>query len=435
MKMRPKSGTSHAIIRKSLQTELSVLKLIQAAPAISRVELAEKSGLSTAGITGIVTSLVNQHLVVEGSAPVTPIGRKRIGLSLSSDLGCVVGIDMGTYNLRVVVTDMNGNVLSRSDQASEMRKGKQFVLDHCFSIVRETLQLASVPNGRVLGIGVAFSGLIDVERGVILSYPRPGLVQQWKDVPLKQIFEDEFNTTALIDDSVRAIATQDRFAGAGKDLKDFVYVDVGMGVGSAIFIDGQIYRGSGGKAGEFGHMTINESGPLCCCGSNGCLEALASCTTVIQSVKDAMDRGVASKVIDMADRDPDKLTIEMIAEAAEQGDSLAYRSLHEAASHIGAACSDLVNLLNPQAIVFGGALFRASPQFMLDQIRHLIRRKALEKSASDVSLVLSPVASDGGARGMARLISAKLVEPLYFGEFNHKRGTPEALPAPAPTAL
>jgi predicted NBD/HSP70 family sugar kinase len=134
----------------------------------------------------------------------------------------------------------------------------------------------------------------------------------------------------------------------------------------------------------------------------------------------AIEKGVASKVIDMVDRDLSKITVEMIAEAAEQNDSLAYRALHEAASHIGAACSDLVNLLNPQAIVFGGALFRASPKLMLDEIRHLIRRRALEKSANDVSLLLSSTATDAGAKGMARLIAASLISPLFLGEFERK---------------
>jgi predicted NBD/HSP70 family sugar kinase len=115
--------------------------------------------------------------------------------------------------------------------------------------------------------------------------------------------------TCLLDDSVRAIATNEKYAGAGRGLKDFVYVDIGMGIGAAIFIDGQIYRGFNGSAGEFGHMTVDEDGPLCCCGSNGCLEALASCATVIQSVRMAIEKGVASKVIDMVDRDITKITV------------------------------------------------------------------------------------------------------------------------------
>ena len=410
-----KSSIRMAPVRKSSQTELGIFQLIQATPSISRVELSEKSRLSTAAITGVVNSLLARNLLVEGVALATSVGRKRIGLSLRSDLGYVVGIDLGTYNLRIVVTDMNGTVLAGSEVETQMSKGKEVVLDRCFAVVRKTVASARVSMDDVLGIGIAFSGVIDVDRGLVLS---SGWMHQWKNVPLKAIVEDEFGVTCLLDDSVRAVATYEKCFGAGCDLKDFVYVDVGMGIGSAIFIDGQIYRGFNGSAGEFGHMTVDEDGPLCCCGSNGCLEALASCATVIQSVQLAIEKGVASKLIDMVNRDITRITVEMIAAAAEQNDSLAYRALHEAASHIGAACSDLVNLLNPQAIVFGGALFRAAPKLLLDEIRHLIRRRALEKSANDVTLLLSPAPSDAGAKGMARLIAATLVSPLFMGEFD-----------------
>ena len=404
-------------VRKSAQTGLTILKLIQGSPSISRVELAEKSGLSTAAITGIVNSLLRQSLLVEGEASATPIGRKRVGLSLRSTLGYVVGIDLGTFNLRIVITDLNGNIVASRQVDTEMSNGRAYVLDRCFAVVRQTRIDAGIEESDICGIGVAFSGVIDVANGVILAYPRPGQMEQWKNVPLRRIVEEEFGVKCILEASVRAIATNEKHAGLGRSLKDFVYVDVGMGVGSAIFINGEMYRGSNGSAGEFGHMTVDEDGPLCCCGSSGCLEALASCSTIINTVKLALEKGVTSKINDMADQELARITVEIIAAAAEQNDSLAYRTLHEAASHIGAACADLVNLLNPQAIVFGGALFRAAPVLLLDEVRHVIRRRSLEKSANDVSLMISAAGSDAGARGIARLIAAELIRPIFLREF------------------
>jgi hypothetical protein len=178
-----KSPTQTGPGRKSSQTELGILKLIQAAPSISRVELSERSGLSTAAITGIVNSLLARNLLVEGVASATSIGRKRIGLSLRPDLGYVVGIDLGSYNLRIVVADLNGNVLASSEVDTLMSKGREFVLDRCFSVVRKTVAAANISQEEVLGIGIAFSGVIDVDRGLILSYPRPGWI--WRDLPAR----------------------------------------------------------------------------------------------------------------------------------------------------------------------------------------------------------------------------------------------------------
>jgi predicted NBD/HSP70 family sugar kinase len=408
------SATTPRVVKKSSQTELSVLKLIQATPAISRVELSKLSGLSSAAITGVIGGLVHKGFLAEERASNKAIGRKRVALSLRPSLGCVVGIDLGTFNLRIVVTDLNGEILASRQEKTEMSRGREGVLQRCFAMVRETLASAGVKATDLRGIGVAFSGVIDVQHGRILSYPRLGQVEQWRNVPLKKIIEDEFGVPCLLEDSVRAVATSEKYLGAGQGLRDFVYVDVGMGVGASIFINGQIYRGFNGSAGEFGHMTVDEHGPLCCCGSNGCLEALATCTTIIETVRAAIGKGVASKILELAGENPTAITIEIIAQAAEQNDSLAYRALSEAASHIGAAAADLVNLLNPQAIIFGGALFRAAPVLLLEQVRRVVRHRAMEKSANDVTLLVSPLESDAGSRGMARLVAADLVESIYL---------------------
>ncbi len=134
---------------------------------------------------------------------------------------------------------------------------------------------------------------------------------------------------------------------------------------------------------------------------------------MIDSVKTALEKGVSSKVLELAGDDPGKITIETIATAARDGDSLAYRALSEAAAHIGAACADLVNLLNPQAIIFGGALFRAAPEILLDHLKRMVRHWALEKSANDVTLLKAETPSDAGALGMARIIARAVAESVY----------------------
>lgn len=409
--------------RRSAQTELNVLRLIQRNPAISRVELAMESGLSSAAITGVVNSLISQGFLVEERSPSRALGRKRVSLRLRPTLGYVVGIDLGTFNLRIVVTDLNGKRVAGLQVRSEMERGREGVLERCFELMQETLKTAGIPLAEVRGIGVAFSGVIDVEQGKILSYPRPGHVEQWKNIPLKQIIEERFGIPCLLEDSSRAVATSERCLGAGQILKDFVYVDVGMGVGASIFINGEIYRGFNGSAGEFGHMTVDEDGPLCCCGSNGCLEALASCATIIDAVRAAIAKGVTSKTMEMAGNDPQKITIEMIAQAAAENDSLAFRALSEAATHIGSATADLINLLNPQAIIFGGALFRAASGLVLEQVRRVVRHRAMEKSVNDASLLVSVLDSDAGSLGVARLMAAATIGPVYHQ--THENGTHE----------
>jgi N-acetylglucosamine repressor len=150
------------VVKKSSQTELNVLGLIQANPAISRIELSKLSGLSNAAITGVIVGLVNKGFLDEERSAVKAIGRKRVSLSLRPSLGSVVGVDLGTFNLRIVVTDLNGDVLGSRQEKSEMWRGRDAVLARCFALVRETVKTAGVPVESIRGIGVAFSGVIDV---------------------------------------------------------------------------------------------------------------------------------------------------------------------------------------------------------------------------------------------------------------------------------
>jgi predicted NBD/HSP70 family sugar kinase len=404
------------LVRKSSRTEFSILKLIHELPFISRVELAEHSGLSTAAVTGIVGSLLAKNLLSEEPYPDNRVGRKRVSLRLRSDLAYVIGIDLGTYNLRVVITDLNGTIVALRQTPTRMNTGRVEVLDRTFSIVRELIAEVSLDLSQIRGIGIAFSGVIDASRGVILSYPRPGQVEHWKNIPLSTLVEEAFGVPCIVVDSVRAVATIEKHSGAGRTLKDYVYVDVGMGVGSAIFINGSIFSGSKGNAGEFGHLTVDKNGPLCSCGSTGCLEAMACCATVIAAVQHAIQRGVSSRISEFAtaeSADPGSLTVEIIAKAAENNDSLALRVLHEAANYIGAAASDLINLLNPEAVIFGGALFRAAPDLLIESIRRTVRERAMEKAANDVTLMVSPLTGDAGARGAARLVSESILESIF----------------------
>jgi predicted NBD/HSP70 family sugar kinase len=399
--------------RKSVKTELAILKLIQEQPSISRVELAEAAHMSTAAITAVVGSLWDYGLLIESETPSGKVGRRRIGLRLRSELGAVVGVDLGTINMRIAVTDLNGIPLAAGSVPSQMELGRPAVLERCFRMIREVVDEAGVDFSSIKGIGFAFSGVMDVANGKILSYPRPGLMESWRNVPLRKIVEEEFAVPCALEDSVRAIAITEHRQGAGAQFNDFVYVEVGIGIGSSIFINGKLYRGCNGSAGEFGHITIDEDGPLCCCGSHGCLEALASTARVIENVRNALQKGVSSRVLELAQDDPGKITIEIIADAARNGDSLAYRALSEAATHIGTACADLINLLNPEAIIFGGALFRAAPEILLDHLKRLVRHRALEKSVNDVVLLKAETPSNAGALGMAQIIASAVVESVY----------------------
>jgi len=398
---------------KSFKNELNVLRLIHAKCNISRIALSKETRLSAASITAIVQNLIDKGLVVESGHNSSALGRKPVSLSLRDDAGFLVGVDLGSFYTRVVVTDLRGTPIYKQESKTGMSDGRDLVLSRTLKTIHKSMDRSKVPRDGFKGIGIGHSGVIDVTKGLVLSFPRPGQMAEWKNVPLRDIVEREFGVPCLLEDSVRAIATAEKYFGLGAGLNDFIYVDVGMGIGAAIFLDGKLYRGPGGSAGEFGHMTVDEHGPLCCCGNYGCLETLASCGAIIQSMKSAIEKGVDSKVRELAQGDLNRISIEMVGQAAMQNDSLSFRVLHEAVSHIAVALADVVNLLNPHVLIFGGALFRSAPELFLEPLNRTIKQRALEKSANEVRLRISTLGSEAGALGAGRLISEIVVERLY----------------------
>lgn len=407
---------------KSFKNEWNVLRLIHANRNISRIELSKQTCLSAASITAIVQNLMDRGLVVESGHNSSALGRKPVSLSLRDDAGFLVGVDLGSFYTRIVVTNIRGALVYKQESETGMQDGRDLVLSRTLTKIHKAIDDSGTQKNAFKGIGIGHSGVIDVSKGLVLSFPRPGQMTEWKNVPLRDILEREFDVPCLLEDSVRAIATAEKHFGLGAGLNDFIYVDVGMGIGAAIFLDGKLYRGPGGSAGEFGHMTVDEHGPLCCCGNYGCLETLASCGAIIQSVKSAIEKGVDSKVRELAQGDLNRISIEMIGQAAMENDSLSFRVLHEAVSHIAVALADVVNLLNPHVLIFGGALFRSAPELFLEPLKRTIKQRALEKSANEVQLKISILGSEAGALGAGRLISEIVLERLYLGNLGMSSG-------------
>ena len=398
---------------KLAEKELRLLTLIYGNHHTSRIELAKMTGASVGSMTAMVKRLIRKGLVIESGKGRASLGRKPVSLSLRNELGHVVGVDLGSFLTRIVVADFSGNISYKSEMQTGMADGREAVIRRTFEAVHHAISETRISPASLKGIGIAHSGVIDTQRGLVLCFPRPGQMTQWRNVPLRDMLEKEFGVPGALDDSARMMALAEKHFGLGRELQDALFIEVGMGVGASIFIDGKLYRGPGGSAGEFGHMTVEENGPLCSCGNRGCLEAMASCAAIIYSVRSAIEQGVNSKVPEMVDGNLDRVGVEVIVEAAKENDTLSFRVLHEAISRIGMMLADVINLLNPSCVVFAGPLFRHGGDFLLEQLKDVIRRRALEKSGSEARLRISSLGSEAAALGAVRLITEQVLEDLY----------------------
>ena len=323
---------------------------------------------------------------------INPAYAKAVGLEISLSFG-----------VRAVIADFCGGVL---DEEGDPDAAPEDLMDAAVTSVRRLLSRNA--EMEIAGIGVAISGLVDADAGVSREFPR---MQAWQDVPVSDILAEQFGGLKIaVENDVRCETLAVLRYGVGRGLSDFVFLHIGHGIAAGIVADGELYRGATGNAGEFGHTPTEKDGPICYCGSRGCLESVAGALAVVEGVRNALGQGVRSSI------DSEDVTPKSIQTAAEEGDRLATTLLEQSADYLGSAAAGLVNLLNPEALILGGLLGKKGGVF----------RSALEKSLAASILPLlkdttevraSTLGPEAAARGAAALIFERMYNEaaLLFG--------------------
>ena len=388
-----------------------LLQLIHSRGSVSRSELSELAGFSSFLISKMCDELEESGLIVQVGAGSSSGGRPPTLLAINPQLGKLVGIHYGTINLRVAVTDLRGNLLAFSSTRSMAELGPDISMANCFSVVGETLEKAGVAPHEVRGVGVGIAGIHDRHSGTLLQWPK---VPLWIDVPIKQLMVDHFNTVVRIDDVTRSMALAERHRGGARQASEFVYIMAGAGIGAALYLGGRPYVGSGGFAGEFGHLSVQEDGPICSCGNRGCVETLVSASVLIRQAKQAATDGRAVQLWRACNGNVDLITAEMIAEAASQNESYSLTLLHEAGVHLGAGFAGVVNLLNPELVLIGGGLAKAAGHFLLPAVEQTVRQRSIRGAAEQASIQLSELPESDWACGAALLASSEALKSAFL---------------------
>jgi glucokinase len=302
----------------------------------------------------------------------------------------VVGIDLGGTRLRVAVSCEPGKldvVVRRPTQAEE---GPERVLRRIVDTVAQALEQASLAPAAVGALAIAAPGPLNPRAGVIYyAVNLPG----WHDVPLAEILSRETGIRSVVHHDAHLAALGENRRGAATDAKDVAYVTISTGVGAGLILDGSLYSGFSGTAGEVGHIVVEPGGPLCKCGNQGCLEAVASGTAIAREAKESIARGVQTSLSSI-----DEPTAKDVSAAARSGDSFAISLLEHAGSAIGLGMGTVINLLNPQVLVLGGSVMKAGP-LIWRPIRAAIPRASLEAARRGMRIVSPALGQDAGLIG------------------------------------
>ncbi len=400
---------------------LRLLKLIYERGEISRSDLVEKTGYSAFLVSKMCDELLREQLVCETGPGNSTGGRPPTLLSVNPELGVLVGLHIGTVNVRVAVTDLTGRTLAYEKVASRSEAGPEVVIPHLIALVEQTMERAGAGRERLRGIGIGISGVLDRASGTTLFWPK---VPQWVNVPVKRIFAEHFRTFVEVEDSPRTMALAERRFGAGSGVDEFLYVMIGAGTGSALFLDGRLYTGSDGFAGEFGHLSVDLNGPLCSCGNRGCVETYVSASALIRMAQQAVSQGLAIQLWQLSGGDVERVSMELIARAAAEDDRFSLNLLAAAGEKLGAGIVGLVNLLNPGLIIIGGGLASAAGRFLMPSVERVVRERALTRTSAQTRIQLSTLEETDWARGGALLVIENALE----------RALLESLPAAAAEA-
>ena len=309
----------------------------------------------------------------------------------------ILGIDLGGTKIASAVVDDRGAVLSRDQSPTLAAQGPKVVIETLLKSGRRALERAGISAADVSSIGIGAPGVVNAATGIVHTSPNlPG----WQDVPLREILERELGKTVFVINDAKAAAVGELKFGAGRGSRHFIYITISTGIGGGIIIDGQIYTGATGMAGEIGHMVIDDKGPLCSCGNRGCWEMLASGTALAREARRRIESGAISAIIDKAGGDLDRIDAQAVHTAAIDGDGLAVELIQRIAYYIGVGLANIVNIFNPERIVIGGGLANIGDRLLKPAYEEAGRR-AFSKPFQAVRFVAAELGGDSGAIGAA----------------------------------
>ena len=370
---------------------------------LSRVELADRLGVSRTTVAAEVGRLGELGLAHERGQAASRGGRRSTLVDLADGIR-FVGIAIGATGMSVGITDGRLAVLAQRNVPCDLTKGPEPVLAQALGQVRELL--AELGIARPVGAGVAVPGPVDFHRGVPVS---PPIMPGWDGYRVSEVVARELGCPAVLDNDVNAMAMGEQHAGVARNAKDFLFVKLGTGIGCGIVIDGKLYRGLNGCAGDIGHIRIEEFGPMCACGNTGCLEAFAGGAALARDATAAARSG-RSEVLAAMLADKGTLTAADVALAVAQGDAHSVQLVRDCGRRVGQVLASLVSFFNPGMIVVGGRVTGLGHS-LLAEIRGVTYRRSFPLATGNLPIVLGELGEATGVIGCARLVSTTVYGP------------------------
>lgn len=316
-----------------------------------------------------------------------------------SEQNLFIGIDLGGTNIKAaLVNTETGQITGATSAPTHAQEGHDAVIARMARLADEVIANAGQTKTEIGGIGLGVPGLLDLEHGLTLFLPNlPG---QWRSVPVREELSKASGLPVAIMNDARAATLGEWKFGAGQGVASCALYTLGTGIGGGLIINGQLYLGLGGAAGELGHISVDFNGPRCNCGSRGCIEALASGPALAAAGMRAVVQGATTRITIMCAGDLNRITPELIYQAALAGDGVAREIYEQAGRAIGYGIANVVIALTPRRIIIGGGV-AAAGDLILEPIRRTVRERVRVSDTNAIEIVTAELGNNAGLMGAA----------------------------------
>jgi len=398
-------------VNHKLMRELNIsliLSHLRTKPSQTRAVLAEQTGLTRSSVTNLVDELVERGLVCETGLVPSQGGRPGTTLELNPAAGCAIAVEFRIGSITALLTDFVGKPRQRehiqtdiSNPDSAIQQAEQLI-DHL---------LADHAEKMPLGIGVGIGGIVNIQDGTVQFVSS---LKNWRNVSLKAQWSARYKLPVYMGNEAHIAALGERYFGAAAGCNNFVYLDmVGYGIGAGIVINGRLFQGINGYAGEVGHTVLDIDGLVCACGKRGCWETLVGTEAIVSYIRDCIARGETSQIVEMVHGDLSRIDFDIVCEALHSGDSLASKACHRVSLLTATGINNLINVFNPEMVILGGTLGLALEPF-LSEIKDWIESQALPPMTGTFDIRVSQLGTDTCLMGAAALVLDEILrEPFW----------------------
>jgi glucokinase-like ROK family protein len=387
--MSNRNTADQALVRE-LNLSL-VLRFIHNEAPVSRSQIAQATGLNKSTVSSLVDDLMRRHLVHETGMNSVGTGRPATLLEINPCAGGIIGIELGVDFFALVLTDFTGNILWRRLEETDSSEAQEKIIPKILELTDEAIEVCKDHDLYLLGLGLSVPGTADAEKGILIFAPN----LQWRNVPFRKIFFEHIGLNIYVENDANAAAVAEHLFGVARKCDDFIFVVVSIGIGGGLFLNGNLYRGRYGFAGEIGHSPIVAE-PYqnpCHCGNLGCWETYANQHSVIQRVQRRLENNRESIISNLMVEQGTPLTIPIIKQAAEKGDQEALEALAETGTALGLGFASLIDIFNPDKIILGGSLSIVG-KYLLPSIKDTATKHSLSDVSPKADISLSGFGTD-----------------------------------------